>query len=69
MTCISCQHWSPKKSGRMAAQGFALCAIGKPWTYLAPQHTCPKHKPAPQAITSARQVWLASLDRKTVKKK
>ena len=60
MTCQSCIHWSPKKSGPMAKQGFALCAIGPVWKYLAPQHTCQKHKPAEESVVSARVAWLSS---------
>ena len=43
----------------MAKHSFALCAIGKPWKFLPPQHTCERHKTASDAVVSARVLWLA----------
>jgi len=56
--CATCTHWSPKKSGPMAKHSFALCALGKPWKFLPPQHTCERHKTASDAVVSARVAWL-----------
>lgn len=64
MTCATCTHWSPKKSGAMAKHGFALCAIGPAWKFLAPQHTCQKHKQATESVVSAREAWLSSSEPK-----
>lgn len=58
MTCSSCQHWSLQKAGRMAAQGYGLCSLLKPWLYKAPQYTCQKHKPADADVAHARVEWL-----------
>ena len=57
-TCLTCLNWQPKRSGAMAAQGFALCKLGALWTYLAPHHTCPQHQAAAREVAAARRVWL-----------
>lgn len=58
MTCQTCAHWSPRKNPAMAKLGFAPCDLRKPWTTYPPQHTCSKHKPAPEDVQDARVVWL-----------
>lgn len=58
MTCATCTHWSPKKAGAMAKHRMAPCSLGKPWTYLAPEHTCDRHKAAAPDVAAARVVWL-----------
>lgn len=58
MTCQSCVHWSPKKSGQMAKNGLAICLKGPRWTFYPPQHACAKHQLAAQGVVDARVVWL-----------
>jgi hypothetical protein len=64
MTCITCKHWSPKKSGPMASRGYANCALKNLWNYFAPTHTCAKHARAEDATIQARQIWIDRLDGK-----
>lgn len=63
MTCLTCTHWSPRRAGGMARHGYGVCAAGPAWQHLAPQHTCPKHKPAKEAVVAARTVWLAKINK------
>ena len=67
MSCLTCAHWQPRRSGDMARHGYGVCAAGPAWQHLAPQHTCPKHKPAAESVTQARTQWLNKLDAKASK--
>lgn len=44
MTCLTCTHWQPQKSGDMAKYRLALCALGSIYSYLPPSHTCGQFK-------------------------
>lgn len=55
--CTNCTNWRLKEAGRMAKQGFGLCAIGPRWTYVA--KGCDKSKPAKPEVVAARMAWLA----------
>jgi hypothetical protein len=41
----------------MAAQGFAICALGPRWQFNAPTHSCDKHESAPAEVIEARRAW------------
>ena len=41
----------------MAAQGFAICALGPRWQFNAPTHSCGKHESAPEEVIEARRAW------------
>ena len=62
-TCLSCTHWSPRRAGGMARHGYGVCAHAPIWMYSPPAHTCPKHKPAKEAVVAARTVWLAKINK------
>ena len=54
------QHWSALARAKKAYR--AACAAHAPaWKYFPPAHTCPKHKPAKEAVVAARTVWLAKM--------
>jgi hypothetical protein len=54
---MTCQHYKPKESRAMAAQGFAICALGPRWQFNAPTHSCDKHERAPAEVIEARRAW------------
>lgn len=58
MTCSTCKHWEPKKSGDMAKHLLCKCALNDPWRYFPPQKTCSSHVPAPAAVVASRQAWI-----------
>ena len=58
MTCKTCTHWTPKKSGPMASHRMALCSLGNRWTYFPPQHGCGKHLEASEQVVAARVQWV-----------
>ena len=62
-TCKSCAHWAPKRAAKMAPHGFGCCAHAPIWAYFPPHHTCPKHKPAKEAVVAARAAWLAKINK------
>ena len=61
--CLTCAHWAPKRAAKMAPFGFGCCAHAPAWKYFPPAHTCPKHKPAKEAVVAARAVWLAKINK------
>lgn len=70
MTCLTCQHWQPKKSGEMAKHGYAICDKSEPYKFFAPSHAaCQKLEPVPDKALKDRQGWVAKMDERHTKGK
>lgn len=59
-TCISCQHWQPKKTDQgMRRLGFAQCMKrAKGHTYSATARACEQHKAVTQEQVTKRAEWI-----------
>ena len=63
LACKTCAQWAPKRAAKMAPYGFGCCAHAPAWKFFSPSHTCPKHKPAKEAVVAARAAWLAKINK------
>lgn len=58
MTCLKCQHWNPKASGRMGLQRFAVCNLQvSKAVFFPPHHTCVNQKNAAPMVIARRLEW------------
>lgn len=58
--CVSCMRMDMRIAGRMAANGFACCAM-RPAHEFHPvlmDRECAHHQPAPGAQVQARLAWI-----------
>jgi len=58
--CITCQHFSLRDAGRMAAQGFGLCAQRRPHEFMSAtfQRVCAKHAELDAEAVAKRKAWM-----------
>lgn len=58
--CITCQHFSLRDSGRMAAQGFGLCAHRRQHEFVSArfQRMCGSHADLNAEAVAKRKAWM-----------
>lgn len=56
MTCKTCQNWR-LKGAPLLRHGYGQC-MDRTGANTTPEHSCGRHKQAPEATVKARAVWL-----------
>lgn len=61
--CITCQHFSLRKAGRMASHGFGNCAKKPSHQFESAtyQRACDKHSELEAEAVSKRKTWVEGL--------
>lgn len=57
--CLTCQNFNLRDAGRMAREGFGLCAKRRPHEFMSAvyQRDCRKHVPAADEVVAKRREW------------